>query len=285
MDKSQSPLVSVCIPVYNGALFIGRTIESVLGQSYQNIELIILDNASTDQTQEIVAAYQDERIRYIRNSENIGLQRNWNKALVEAKGDYIKLLPADDLIYSDCVERQVDAYLSRAEDNIVLVCCGRDIIDADGKVIFTRTFYEANGTVNGNVSVKKIVRSGTNRLGEPGAILFRRDLIAKTGNFSDEFPYVIDLGLWIKMLSYGNLFVIRDSLCAFRVSSQSESVNTRHSHSHDFSSFIHSLDKNGYDLTSLDILFGDVNSFVLEILRRLFYRLSKVISLFYGKSK
>src|SRR5450830_1172162 len=141
MNNSRPPLVSVCIPVHNGASFIRRTIESVLDQSYKNIELIVLDNASTDRTKEIVSSFRDDRIRFILNSENIGLQRNWNKALVEAKGDYIKLLPADDLIYMNCIERQVEVFQEFALENIALVCSGRDIIDSAGKMIVSRKFY------------------------------------------------------------------------------------------------------------------------------------------------
>lgn len=285
MNNLKQSLVSICIPVYNGASFIGKTIESVLNQSYRNIEIVILDNASTDRTKKIVAGYEDDRIRFILNPQNIGMCANWNKALVEAKGNYIKLLPADDLIYQDCIERQVEAFQKYSSENIALVCCGRDIIDSSGKVIISRRFFGANGVVPGKTGVKKIIRSGTNLLGEPGAILFRQDLLTKTGGFVDDFPYVIDLNLWVKILKYGNLYVIPESLCAFRVSPQSESVNTRHSHSHDFSGFIKSLDANYYNLTSFDVFVSEINCFILEILRRLFYKLSKVISIFYGKRK
>lgn len=285
MNNQQPSLVSICIPVYNGASFIEKTIESVLDQSYRNIELVILDNASIDRTKEIVASYKDSRIRYILNPHNIEMRANWNKALVEAKGDFVKLLPADDLIYRNCVERQVEVFQEFASENIALVCSGRDIIDSAGKMIVSRKFYGVNGVVPGKTAVKKIVRSGTNRLGEPGAILFRQDLLIKTGDFIADFPYVIDLNLWVKMLLYGNLYVIPESLCAFRVSLQSASVNTRHLHSHDFSGFIKSLDANFYNLTSFDVFIGKINCFILEILRRLFYRFSKFIGIFYGKRK
>ncbi len=280
MSIQQKPLVSICIPVYNGELFINKTIESVLAQSYQNIELVILDNASTDKTEEIVSIYKNNLIRYIRNPENIGLMANWNKALKEAKGEYIKLLPADDIIHKNCVEEQVKVFQEFQDQNLVIVCCSRNIIDVDGRILTSRRFSGAKGVISGLKSIKRIVRSGTNPLGEPGAILFKKEIITKSGQFVDDFPYVIDLNLWVKMLAYGNLYVISDSLCDFRVSRQSESVNTRHSHGYDFSRFINSLDMNKYQLTSFDIRIGTINCQLLEVLRRLFYRLSKILVLF-----
>jgi glycosyltransferase involved in cell wall biosynthesis len=280
MNNPNKPLVSICIPVYNGEAFITNTIESVLSQSYPNIELVILDNASTDQTAEIVASFNNNHIRYIRNAENIGLMGNWNKALNEAEGDFIKLLPADDIIHSNCVDEQVKVFQESQDKNIVLVCCGRNIIDANGKVLTSRKFSGTKGVVSGFKSVKRIVRSGTNLLGEPGAILFKKEIIFQSGEFVNDFPYVIDLNLWVKMLAYGNLYVLHDKLCDFRVSGQSESVNTRHSHGYDFSRFINSLDKKKYKLTDLDVQIGTINSYILEILRRLFYKLTRIMILF-----
>jgi len=285
MNNQQTSLVSICIPVYNGASYIGKTIESVLDQSYQNLELVILDNASTDRTREIVTQYKDSRIRYIVNSQNIGMTANWNKALEEAKGEYIKILPADDLVYPQCLEKQVEAFAKFSSANIVIVCSGRDIIDPDGKVVMSRTFYGVRGVVPGKIAIKKIVRSGTNPLGEPGAILFKKNMLIKTGNFINDFPYVIDLFLWVKMLFYGNIYVIPESYCAFRVSPQSESVNTRHSHSQDYSGFIRSLDAKLYQLTLFDKSLGNINCLILEVLRRAFYKYLLLVKLIYGNKK
>ena len=270
-----NPTVSVCIPVYNCEAYIAKTIQSVLAQTLTDFELVIIDNASTDRTAEIIKQFNDPRIKSLRNERNLGMMGNWNRCLEEATGDYIKLLPADDLIYPTCLERQVSAFTQH--ENVALVCCSRDIIDVNGKKLIKRSFTGLNGLVKGAKAVGRIVRSGTNRLGEPGAILFRRDLIAQKHRFSDQYPYVIDLGLWIKLLGMGDLFVIQDSLCAFRVSPQSESVNSRHFHRDDFSRFIRSMDKDHYELSSFDIFSGVANSSLLELMRRVFYKLTRVL--------
>jgi glycosyltransferase involved in cell wall biosynthesis len=95
------PKVSVCIPVYNGELFIGEAIDSVLRQDYDDIEIIVNDNASTDKTRDIVRSYisfYPDKIRLYENETNIGMANNWNKVINEAVGDYIILLSADDKI-------------------------------------------------------------------------------------------------------------------------------------------------------------------------------------------
>ena len=89
--------------------FIASTLESVLQQTYRHLEIVITDNDSTDGTVAQIRKFTDPRIRLIQNEANLGLGANWNKALSCATGTYVKLLCADDLIYPDCLQRQVEA--------------------------------------------------------------------------------------------------------------------------------------------------------------------------------
>ena len=100
-------LVSVVMPVYNVESYIGRAIESVLEQSYRNIELIIVDDGSKDSTESIVKKYNDSRIKYLKNSENQGPAKSRNRALDIAKGEYITFLDGDDFWDQDKVLNQV----------------------------------------------------------------------------------------------------------------------------------------------------------------------------------
>ena len=102
------PLISVCIPCYNNEEFIACTIESVLNQTLNDFELVIVDDKSTDRTVSVVKDYADSRIKLIQNECNLGIGGNWNKALSCAVGKYVKLLCGDDVIYHDCLSRQVD---------------------------------------------------------------------------------------------------------------------------------------------------------------------------------
>lgn len=101
------PLVSIITPMHNDSAFVRQTIESVLNQTYQNWEMIIVDDCSTDGSSEIVSLYNDERIRLFRNEENMGAAHSRNVALKNATGDYVAFLDADDWWAPNKLERQI----------------------------------------------------------------------------------------------------------------------------------------------------------------------------------
>lgn len=101
-------LVSIIMPSYNTAKFIGDSIESVLSQTYANWELIIVDDCSTDETDEVVSRFDDNRIRYLKNEKNSGAAISRNRALREAKGRWIAFLDSDDLWFPEKLEMQVE---------------------------------------------------------------------------------------------------------------------------------------------------------------------------------
>ena len=112
-DKKQrtvGPLVSICIPVYNGETYIRQAIESVLAQTYTNFELIISDNLSTDKTLEIVDSIRDDRIKISKNKKNLGLVGNFNACIHKANGKYVKVLCCDDVLSPDAIKKEVDAF-------------------------------------------------------------------------------------------------------------------------------------------------------------------------------
>ena len=100
-------LVSIVMPTWNCARFIGESIESVRRQSYRNWELLVVDDCSADNTEEIVMSFGDSRIRYIRNAVNSGAAVSRNRALKEARGRWIAFLDSDDLWTADKLERQI----------------------------------------------------------------------------------------------------------------------------------------------------------------------------------
>ena len=100
-------LVSIIMPSYNTSRYIEDTINSVRQQSYKNWELIIVDDCSTDNTDEVVAKYNDNRIKYFKNDKNSGAAVSRNKALREAKGRWIAFLDSDDLWLPEKLEKQI----------------------------------------------------------------------------------------------------------------------------------------------------------------------------------
>ena len=100
------PKVSICIPTYNGERYIEKTLNSVLLQTYDDFEVIIVDDQSSDNTWEILTQYaaQDGRIHLFKNEHNLGLVGNWNRCIELAQGEWIKFVFQDDIIRNDCLE-------------------------------------------------------------------------------------------------------------------------------------------------------------------------------------
>jgi glycosyltransferase involved in cell wall biosynthesis len=111
------PRVSVAVPVYNGARLLPETLDSLLAQTYRDFELIVCDNASTDDTERVCRDYaaRDARVRYERNATNIGVDRNFNLGFALARGEYFKWAPADDLNAPTLLERCVELLDRRPE--------------------------------------------------------------------------------------------------------------------------------------------------------------------------
>lgn len=132
-EMDRKPLVSVIMPAYNGEKYIGDAIESVLDQSYDNFELIIVEDKSTDSTLEVIQRYKDSRLFLYLNSENRGIAYSTNRGIAKSKGKYIALLDDDDIALKRRLEWQVE-FLEEHEDIDILG--GRSaLIDSNGKFI------------------------------------------------------------------------------------------------------------------------------------------------------
>lgn len=215
--STQAPLVSVCIPAYQAGRFIGAAIESVLAQTYPHWELIIVDNASTDDTHGVACSYDDRRISVRRNAVNLGVEANFNLATNAARGDYVKVLCADDLILPECLAAQAE--ILDAHPNVVVTASRRRFIDANGHVTASdrgipRTLV---GLLDGRTVVRRVVASGRNPLGEPANVLFRRDAYERAGPWSARLVNAADIDLYARMLRFGDFFGDPRTLAAFRV--------------------------------------------------------------------
>lgn len=139
-------LVSIITPTYNCAKFIGATIESVLNQTYQNFEMIIVDDASKDNTEEVVKSFKDKRIKYIRLSKNSGPAVARNRAMEEAKGKYMAFLDSDDLWKREKLEKQINFI---KKNKYKIICSDYEQIDEEGnklnKIILCKKKVNYNG--------------------------------------------------------------------------------------------------------------------------------------------
>ena len=216
------PLVSVCIPAYNSSVYIKRTMESVLEQNYKNIELVVIDDQSKDNTVEIVESVKDPRVRLVKNEKNLGMTGNWNKCLAEARGDYIKLICADDVLYKDSIEKELGALLAHPE--VTLVMSDTALIDEIGKRTGCFKRYPKGGLLDGKKVAKRalIFKSF---FGAPCNTLFPRSSYEKAGGFDPKFPFILDFDMWIRMACLGKIFVIHEELNGFRVRNDSNTGN------------------------------------------------------------
>jgi glycosyltransferase involved in cell wall biosynthesis len=211
------PLTSVCIPCYNGQKFIADTLESVLQQTVGDLEVVVVDDNSTDNTVSVVKSFRDSRIRLLQNHSNLGIGGNWNKTLSCAQGKYVKLLCQDDVLNRECLARQVEALENPSHSNVVLAVCNRAVINRRGNTIFKRRLPFRPGVVRGEKLIRNSIRFGSNLIGEPAVGLFRREILAKTRMCDGSNPYLIDLSLWSDLLKHGDAFLDQDCLASFRV--------------------------------------------------------------------
>lgn len=268
------PCVSVCVPTYRGAGYLGKTIESVLAQRFTDYELLILDDNSPDDTRSVVARYSDPRIRYIKNPDNLGPEGNWNRCLQEASGRYFKLLPQDDLLYPDTLQRQVAILEGDKEQRISLVFGARNITGSDDSVITKRGYSGTRGGVVRSAElVRRCVRFGTNLIGEPGGVLMRKRLADQIGAFDGSLGYIIDLDYWVRLLAHGDAYYLESPVSSFRVSNGSWSVAIGGRQSVEYRRFIAKLRAQPeWNIGVWDSVSGNIMARLNNLMRLAFYR-------------
>ncbi len=124
MVSNTQPKVTVFIPVYNRERYVGAAIESILGQSFPDFELLVVDDGSTDRSVEVINSYKDPRVRLVENGENLGIPRTRNRGLEFARGEYFAILDSDDCAYPRRLERQL-AFLESHPDYVEIGTWGR----------------------------------------------------------------------------------------------------------------------------------------------------------------
>jgi glycosyltransferase involved in cell wall biosynthesis len=272
-----TPTVSVCIPTYNGEQYVERTVRSVLAQTFTDFELVVRDDGSTDATLDVVQGIDDSRVRIVAGRENAGAGANFDLAVGEATGAYVKLLCQDDVIYPDCLERQVAAIT--ATPDVVMVSCHRDIVDDHDRVVYRgRGWRSASGVLAGGRVMRATVRAGTNLVGEPSAVLCSREAFEAAGGFDTSYAYMIDLEAWMRLLEHGSLHYLPDSLCTFRVSRTSWSASLRREQARQARELLRTLrDRHPETVTRTDLAIGLTKPTLLAAARRAVFAASSVL--------
>jgi glycosyltransferase involved in cell wall biosynthesis len=212
---SQNPLVSICIPTFNGIRFVEKTLQSVVGQTYKNIEILISDHSSSDYTIDVISEFKDSRIKVSVLPSGGGAAANWNASIREGRGAYLKLLCQDDVLKPTCIEEQVNALESNKESSFCF--SSRDIISPKGRTLLkSRGYKSKDSCLSIDHHLSSLVRSGTNIFGEPCCVLMRTSKLRQVAPFSGS--YLIDLNMWISLWEIGTAIQIPKSLAQFRIS-------------------------------------------------------------------
>ena len=222
-----SPKISVCIPTYNYAEYIGQAIDSVLMQDYDDYELIVIDDCSSDTTRDVVDGYikkGDPRIRLVVNETNRGLVGNWNYSLELAKGEYIKFLFADDYFIETDALRSMTALLD-ADPAISLVSTARTVVDKHSIPYKLLTHFDVDCSVSGTSVIEECLSCMLNLIGEPSAVMFRKSQAVR--GFNQAYKQLVDLEMWFHLLEQGNYAYISRSLCSFRIHDKQQTAVNR----------------------------------------------------------
>lgn len=225
------PVVSICIPTYNGGALVADAVESALSQTYAAIEVIVVDDASTDGSAQRVRMRFGSRIVVLRNRRNRGQAVSTNLAVARARGEFVKFLHHDDRLNADCVARMVDA--SSQSSSVVFVFSRRKVEVAqaahrgpDWLAEFSNPHLRIPGLsdVNrGSDLVDVLVHSGlrANHLGEPTAVMVSRGAFIAAGGMSSRPKQFADLDVWLRVLLRGDAVFVDDELSTYRVAADS----------------------------------------------------------------
>ena len=231
--------VTVCIPTYNGARYLDDCLKSVRAQSFDEVEILVVDDQSSDETPSIVGKHAalDSRVRVEQNPRRLGLVGNWNRSVELARGEWIKFVFQDDLIDSLCVERLVEA---GRRTGATMVACTRRIV-LEGADDETRRIYRQyvekeslTGVFPGKTEVSArefsnavLDHNKKNFVGEPTSVLLHRTAFQRFGKFNPNLVSMCDLEYWIRVGVHDGLSIVSEPLATFRVHAAGASARYR----------------------------------------------------------
>ena len=213
-------LVSICIPTYNSEKYLEQTLNSILKQTYNNIEIIIGDNASTDNTHEVIKKFKelDPRIKYYINDYNLGYSKNCNKLISVSNGEFIAIYHSDDIYNLKIVEKQVDILNNNLD--LLGVFCSFETINDLGDSIKTKYFPNYTNQylikINFDNYINNILTKGASFFCCPTSMI-RKEVYATLNGYDENLKYIEDQDMWARILLSGNLAIINESLIKYRI--------------------------------------------------------------------
>jgi glycosyltransferase involved in cell wall biosynthesis len=217
------PRVTVVIPTYNRASLLCEAIDSVLAQTHPDFALVVADNASTDDTPEVVGRYRDERLKYVRRPDNVGLFENFQSSLREVESEYALIVCDDDVLRPGYLAAAIGV-LDR-QRRTGLVHTAFDVIDADGRVVQPATDWtyglNEDTVETGGDFLAESMRWGCRVCSS--AALMRTAALPRSLFEVEDMP-AIDFGLWLRLALEWDVAYLAEPLAAYRIHGESESA-------------------------------------------------------------
>ena len=205
---NKQPLVSILIPAFNAERYIKETLGSALAQTYRHIEIVVVDDGSTDGTANIIKSYNDPRLRYV-YQENQGIIRVRNRLLQEARGDFLTYLDSDDIYFPEKVEEEVK-FLETNPEYAAVYCDLRYFFDGHPEKLYRHRYTFYSGDIFEHLLEKMFITNTT--------FMFRRSVIDAIGMYEEAMGTVEDWHYFLKMAQKGFKFgFIPKDLVRFRL--------------------------------------------------------------------
>lgn len=209
MNPVQKPRVSVIMSVYNGTQYLCDAVQSILDQTYGDFEFLIIDDASTDSSLDILRKFNDPRIRIIVNKKNIGLTKSLNVGIAQARGKYIARMDADDISQPNRFEKQV-YYLDTYPEIAVVGTCA-EMIDDNSKSIGLLS-YRAEPTMIDLQESNQVIH---------GSIMARKDVLESMGGYPSHYKMCQDYALFLKIVQKYTIHNLQEILYRIRIHASS----------------------------------------------------------------
>jgi len=209
VDCKTNPAISVVIPTYNRAGLIGRSIQSVLDQTYRDFELIVVDDGSTDDTSSVVAAFRDPRINYVRLRRNRGAGAARNAGIRMARGKFLAFQDSDDEWLPTKLAKQMLIF-EQASANLGVVYSDKQRVLTDGTI----TYHASPTVVRGRLVDPATQFYQVYRVGIQSAVM-KRESLDVAGYFNEDMPALEDLELFIRLSKRCDFYHIREPLVKY----------------------------------------------------------------------
>lgn len=221
VSQSPGPLVTIAIPTFNRSAWLEACITAASRQTYSNYEIVVSDNASTDDTAEVLRRLHSEKLRVIRQNENIGLVRNWNACLAAARGAYIVFVSDDDTVAPHLLERCV-AIVRRDPDVALVIAASDTCLAAENRKLPAMLSPNlATGVYRGAEVLHEFLACRISPV--MSSIMFRIDVLRAHGGLPNGWPNAADLACWLPLLASGKAGFVNECCSSFCVHPEAES--------------------------------------------------------------